>query len=315
MSYYVTTISESSAYNAGLAYGQGVAAGTYAQTSLVILAMGAPASQTNNGTTTYGVILYGTGAFESTQYVAQVADYFAKGFYYGTGSDTTAFLYEGIGANTNSPVVGSNHGAAWAGMVTNVNSYLSTYGYSAQASAYGAFDIESTWPSGYNASFSAVKAEVDAFASGGSALFYNYGSANGCPIEVYNDATCSDSASPHWTQNNYYYVSWAGAALPLPENYNTTLVNPMPPPNTGWTSSYNAMQWAAIAEYAYSSLGQTMAFSGSLSQDYKCNTQGYSCSGTNLTYDKSYQYLYYALNDYGGLQQTPFAATDFKQGW
>lgn len=312
LSYYVLSTSSTAAYNAGHSYGQAVAAGTYAQTGIVVLDFGATAYQSSGGTiTSYGALTY-SGAYLSTTVVASLVEQFGRGYWIGTGLDTSAFLYVAAGVNNNSPATISGHGGAWANMVDTINSWFVSGGYASQTAAYGAMDIESHWPSGTSATYSQTKAWADGYSGQTNALYEDFGSANGCPETSYNNATCSNG----WTQKDYWYVSWGAArAVPFPEIYDTT-PGVHPPNHSGWTTDLNALQWHAIAIYAVQSLGSLMFFSGSFTQDTVCNVQHLTCpAGTNNTYSQGYNDLYYALNDDSRIAQTTAVAGDIKRGY
>lgn len=104
----------------------------------------------------------------------------------------------------------------------DLESYQSAHGYTGQGAAAGS-DMEP----GY-ASFGTTENLVNGASSAGFSLYYDYGSADGCPD------TGTSGCGNNWSVHDVGYVAFDGEAVPLPEIYAGTI-------------STQALQWANIA--------------------------------------------------------------------
>jgi len=104
--------------------------------------------------------------------------------------------------------------------VSSLASYETSHGYVDQG-ATAASDIEPSYSGPVQA-----QQLVNGDTNQGYALYWDYGSADGCPTS--GSGGCNNG----WSQHDVGYVSFDGAAVPLPEIYNI---------------SANASQWTVIA--------------------------------------------------------------------
>jgi hypothetical protein len=104
----------------------------------------------------------------------------------------------------------------------DLENYQIAHGYSSQGAAAGS-DMEPAW-----ASFGTTEQLVQGASSAGFSLYYDYGSADGCP------QTGTSGCSNGWSVHDVGYVSFDGEAVPLPEIYAGAI-------------SAQAAQWANIA--------------------------------------------------------------------
>lgn len=93
--------------------------------------------------------------------------------------------------------------------------YQDSQGYSSQT-ADAAADIEPSWDGQLIS-----KQLVNGDAGHGWALYYDFGSADGCPTSGSSDGACNNG----WHVSDVGYVSFHGLALPLPEIYYTVNAN------------------------------------------------------------------------------------------
>ncbi len=252
ISHYMETISTTTHYNLGCSLGTNLKGGSPPQDALVILDYGRALKSGGS----YGASLFGfNGGFASTVQIAAAVQEFAHGFWVCTAGNVTAHVRLGVGTSNNllsnlGSTEATNHGSAWAGMVNSINSYLSSHGYSSQADAVGANDIEVSW-----STYSLAKSWVDAYGSAASWSYYDYGDAAGCPTSgaTSTPKTCSSS----WTQESLYYVSWGQAfGWGVPEIYRT--------------DGTQAKQWQQISKYGVLAHGSKIIFAGSLTQHAAC---------------------------------------------
>jgi len=94
-------------------------------------------------------------------------------------------------------------------------SYQASQGYSSQTSDAAA-DIEPSWDGQLIS-----KQLVNGDSGHGWALYYDFGSADGCPTSGTSDGACNNG----WHASDVGYVSFHGLALPLPEIYYTVNAN------------------------------------------------------------------------------------------
>jgi hypothetical protein len=97
----------------------------------------------------------------------------------------------------------------------NLYDYQDTHGYSSQTSDAAA-DIEPSWDGQLIS-----KQLVNGDTGHGWALYYDFGSADGCPTSGSSDGACNNG----WHASDVGYVSFHGLALPLPEIYYTVNAN------------------------------------------------------------------------------------------
>lgn len=110
--------------------------------------------------------------------------------------------------------------AWWAGFhqserSEDLSDYQASNGYSSQTSD-AASDMEPSWESA-----ALTKQLVNGDQAQGWALYYDFGSADGCPQSGSADGACNNG----WHVSDVGYVSYAGLALPLPEIYYTANAN------------------------------------------------------------------------------------------
>lgn len=107
--------------------------------------------------------------------------------------------------------------------VQDLGGYQSSQGYYSQASE-AASDMEPSWDGA-----GITKQLVNGDTSQGGALYYDFGSADGCPQSGSADGACNNG----WHVSDVAYVSFHGMALPLPEIY----------------YSANASQWTVVRKW------------------------------------------------------------------
>lgn len=258
-SYYVTSASTSWMYNRGKQLGEDMQ--TAGITAVVLDFGGQNGSNTGTKTVqTYIHLSYGT--------VKALAENFAQGFWVGTGSNTNALLKLGIGTNNSYYSVNNAGGSAWASVVSQVKTWVSNH--AGQVDVLGANDIES-WGARSDA-----ESWVNGF-SGHGDLYFNYGSADGCPTSSSSDASCS--AGVGWTRYWYWWMSWgASPALSTPEIY----------------FSVQADQWGAINSYKHISfdapLDERAVCSSTLGAQDAWNDLKAADGGQNPPYSMSIRY-------------------------
>ena len=141
----------------------------------------------------YGTTLL-NGPDARTTAIGAAAREFAHGYWVCTGSDTGSRLRLAIGTSNHGHHVTRGHGIAWATMVNAVNAWLRQSGYSSQASAVGASDMEP----GFNDPAD-TRVWVDGFDSVCCPLLYNYGDASGCRWDGRPaGAECGTAEFPTW---------------------------------------------------------------------------------------------------------------------
>jgi hypothetical protein len=113
--------------------------------------------------------------------------------------------------------------------------YQATKGYESQT-ADAASDMEPSWDGA-----PITKQLVNGDQAQGWALYYDFGSADGCPQGGTGDGACNNG----WRVSDVGYVSFHGLALPLPEIY----------------YSANANQWTAVRKW-WSANQQAYFFAG-----------------------------------------------------
>lgn len=126
----------------------------------------------------------------------------------------------------------SGSDAWWAGYHQSRRSedlagYQASSGYSSQTSD-AASDMEPSWESA-----AVTKQLVSGDQAQGWALYYDFGSADGCPQSGSADGACNNA----WHVSDVGYVSYAGLALPLPEIYYTANANQWTVVRKWWNAS------------------------------------------------------------------------------
>lgn len=105
----------------------------------------------------------------------------------------------------------------------DLSDYQVAKGYDSQTSD-AASDMEPSWDSA-----SITKQLVNGDQAQGWALYYDFGSADGCPQSGSNNGACNNG----WHVSDVAYASYHGLALPLPEVY----------------YSANANQWTVVRKW------------------------------------------------------------------
>ena len=152
----------------------------------------------------------------------------------------------------------SSTDAWWAGFHQSERSedladYQSSKGYTSQTSD-AASDMEPSWESP-----SVTKQLVSGDQAQGWALYYDFGSADGCPQSGNADGACNNG----WHVSDVGYLSYAALALPLPEIYYTANANQ-------WTVVRK--WWNANAQGTYFFLGVTASTGVGLTPTASWNT-------------------------------------------
>lgn len=269
-SFYIYSTSTTTAYNLGCNQGTSDLNNAIPAT-LVWLDFG---NQLPNGSGTEEV--FDQFTFSNAQ-IESLADEYADGFYYCTGSDTTSHLYLSVGTRNSQDVTGNGttygNGQTWSSVVSAVQSHMnSSFCYngrckSAQTTAWAANDMEPSWNSASNT----INWANGFGASGG--VYVNYGSADGCPSGSYSNGSCNNG----WNQYDVWYVSWgATPALASPEIY----------------YSVNASQWTMISLYGDHYQGGDSAYYEGPLDEYDLN------SSTN-TSAQAWSQLWNDLNNNG----------------
>jgi hypothetical protein len=205
--------------------------------------------------------------------IESISEQFALGYYTCTGTDATSNLNLAIGTN-NSLDVGTSQGESWAGVVNTVTTWVADN--AGQVSVWGGDDIEP--------GFGSESAAIDwsnGFGDDTSALYLNYGSADGCPESSYDNGGCNNG----WDQYDVWYVSWGSSpAVTAPEIYYAA----------------NASQWTMICLYGANYQNGEVLYQGPL-DEYDLNTS------TN-TSTQAWDELENDLNAYPACAQTmPFS--------
>ena len=266
LSHYVTYADSNTMYNMGCNLGTQDKNAGITYDNIVVLDFGSP--QVSGGV--YGVSTYGN-SFTSMAGVENALENYAKGFYTCTGSNLST-LRVVAGTSNYGSYVSYGHGQALANSVNNINSWLSTQGYTQYITAAGGSDMETSWNSP-----ATTRSWADGYNSTHQYGLYNYGDAGGCPKS--QGGTCNGG----WTQGDIYYVSWGvPAGYALPEIYNTT--------------GTNAAQWQQVSLWGYLNSSQgKITFSGAMTQYDACVQNG-GCTGTNNTPSAGWSQLYNSVN-------------------
>ncbi len=261
-SYYMNTVSQSTLYNLGYLYGEGVDSGAFPQNSIVMLEWGRPYCTSSTACGTY--IYSSPTVYETTASERAATEQFALGVWNGLYTDYTAVVGVAMGTSNYGSFISNstnayNDGLAWSNMVTSGNNWFNSEGISSQLHMYGAIDAELNWDSP-----SATLSWGSGYDSVGTSNYYDIGDAAGCT------GACNNG----WTHANVNTIAWGDSeALAFPEIY----------------ANGDASDWAAINST------NPMLFVGALSQNQACIDEGLSCTGTDNTPNQAWTDLYNAV--------------------
>lgn len=118
--------------------------------------------------------------------------------------------------------------------------YQAAKGYDSQT-ADAASDMEPSWDGA-----SITKQLVNGDQSQGGALYFDFGSADGCPQSGSLDGPCNNG----WHVSDVGYVSYHGLALPLPEIYYTANANQWTVVRKLWSGSRGEYVFAGVTAAA-----------------------------------------------------------------
>jgi hypothetical protein len=279
-SYYIISLKSSLHYKLGCQLGTRDKNTVGYQNSVAVLAFGYPRCFDNG---TYGANLFGYGAVTTNQ-ISTALKQFALGYYTCTGSDHGSNLVIGAGTSNyqgsitpcNTTTKARAHGAAWSGMVRDLNQWAVSQGIFHQVQIFGANDIELGWNSP-----TWTRAWIAGFEQVPGTFMLHFGDAAGCPYEDRPTWSCGTAAFPHWTVEDVWYVSYgARSALPLPLIY--------------LTNGVHAKQWAYLSRYSVAQHGYRMDFTGVFTQWQACQQYG-GCYMIDNTPDQAYQQLDFEL--------------------
>ncbi len=199
-SYYVLSITNSTAATLGCNQGRADAANGNINSEVILDFGGQSSSNT-------GTLLTFTNAFASYAAIESYAETFAYNYWACTGTDIASRLILGLGTNNSAYNVSSTGGTSWAAVVNTVINYMKNYG---QVTVWGANDMELNYHS-----YSGTADWESGYAANTVALYVDYGDAAGCPPY----GACNNG----WTQHDVYLVAWGDAsAEAAPEIYYTT---------------------------------------------------------------------------------------------
>lgn len=218
---YATTLSglESAAYQHGCYFAQHHPAGA----RLLVLDFGAARKIDAR---TWGALDFGGVRFRNGDILAAL-EAAANGHhncYTGTGSTIVSYG----NSNYHLAASGMTQLDAWhagyyqSARAKQLSDYERAHGYNRQSAA-AASDMEPAWERRL-----LTRQLVDGVTAQGWALYYDYGSADGCP-----SSGSSGSCANGWGVGDVAYVSYHGAAVPLPEIYYTA----------------NADQWTVVRRW------------------------------------------------------------------
>lgn len=226
--YYVETTNGSTLYGIGCNWANYDI--TYGVNSLIVLDFG---GQTTDGSATQEI----NGVNITNFQVRDLSQEVALGYHNCGGSNHAVSLQIAVGTN-NSKVPASgysyqSYGTTWANAIVQPIKNWVRGSTCCEISVVAANDIES-WGGG-GPGVNATGDWAYAYSGTGVSIYYNYGSANGCPTNRYDNLVgCSDGSAVGWAQASYYYLSWGiPAAYAMPEIYNYPL----------------ELQWAMISKY------------------------------------------------------------------
>lgn len=211
---------KSTAYAHGCAFAQGQPG-----TSLRVLLLDFGAARTLDSST-WGAVDFSNTRFANADILAAL-ERAADGYHNCHVRGSVDIAYGNSNYHLSSSGMSSTD-AWWAGYhqserSENLNDYQASMGYSSQTSD-AASDMEPSWESP-----AITKQLVSGDEAQGWALYYDFGSADGCPQSGRADGACNNG----WHISDVGYVSYAALALPLPEIY----------------YSANANQWTVVRKW------------------------------------------------------------------
>jgi len=289
-SYYMTTLNSDLIYNLGCELGKRDLNLADAQDSVSVLNFGRPRCFEEGG---FGANLFGFGPVTLNQINTAVKN-FASGYYNCTGADNASNLVIGVGTSNNMQenYIGpcltdkqvKNHGAAWSGLVRDINQWLVNQGMFHQVQVYGASNMELGWNTP-----NWTRTWISGFEQVSGNFYLNFGDAAGCPYEDRPTWSCRDP----WTQEDVWYVSYgAPSALPLPLIY--------------LTSGTHAKQWAFLSQYSVRQHGYRMDFTGVFTNWQACQQRPSGCAFIDNTPEQAYQQMIHELG------KSPTTAQDLR---
>ena len=223
---YGSTLSalKSAAYSHGCSFGSSHPSGN----RLMLLDFGAGRQIDSN---TYGALDF-SGVRFSNPDILDALESAADGHhncYNGTGSTVIAYGNSNYHMSSNgvSSTDAYNIGFFQSQRARNLGAYQSNHGYSAQ-SADAAGDMEPAWDGP-----GITRQLVNGDYAEGYALYYDYGSADGCP-----SSGSSGACSNGWGVSDVAYVSWAKFAVPLPEIYYTVNADQWTVVRRNWNANH-----------------------------------------------------------------------------
>lgn len=267
-----------------------------ARDTVVILDFGSP----KKINTEYGTDLFWMGPVTISQIKGAVQN-FGRGYYVCASTDRSSQINIGIGTTNYGSLLASStsvayaHGAAWAQMVNDVNSWLKTSGYASQVHAVGANDIELSWNSA-----AISKAWVNGYDAVNLYDFYDFGTLDGCANR--SDPTRTTCGNG-WTREDAWYKAYGTRpGFPIPEIYRTNGVN--------------AEQWALLSLYSVMAKGYPIEFPGVFTQYQACaQSDPAQCSGVNNTPLLGWTQLYNELKKDSRTAYSPRWSTDIRWGF
>jgi hypothetical protein len=118
----------------------------------------------------------------------------------------------------------------------DLSEYQAAKGYDSET-ADAASDLEPSWDGPL-----ITKQLVNGDQGQGWALYYDFGSADGCPQSGSSDGTCNNG----WHVSDVGYVSFHGLALPLPEIYYTANANQWTVVRKWWNANEGGYAFAGV---------------------------------------------------------------------
>ena len=188
---------------------------------------------------TWGAIDFSNTTFSNSDIVAAL-ERAADGYHNCHVRGSVDILY----ANSNYHLSGSGMSStdAWyagyyqSASAENLAGYQASKGYDSQT-ADAASDLEPSWDG-----VSITKQLVNGDAAQGWALYYDFGSADGCPQSGISDGPCNNG----WHASDVGYVSDHGLALPLPEIYYAANANQWTVVRRWWTANQSRYSFAGV---------------------------------------------------------------------
>lgn len=294
-SIYMLSVDSKKMYNLGCQVGTIDRNFAGSRDTVVILDFGSPKRINNE----YGTDLFWMGPVTISQIKGAVQN-FGRGYYVCSDTDRSSQIYVGIGTTNYGSLLSSStdvafaHGAAWAQMVNDVNSWLKASGFAAQVHAVGANDIELSW-----AGPVISKAWVNGYDSVNLYDYYDFGTLDGCAIRADpNRTTCGNG----WTREDAWYKAFGTQpGFPIPEIY--------------LNNGYNAQQWALLSLYSVTAKGYPIEFPGVLTQFQACIQSSGQCEKTDNTPMEGWTQLYTELKKDSRTAYFPRWSSDMRWGF